>query len=317
MGIDKACDSMLRQPGVKEGERQIYDAIQKGVTSGLTIAESMSKSSKLDALDYQMLSAAERGGRLDSGLNHLSDYYHRLDRTQRRIRKGLTYPIFLFHLALIVTTFAGAMFSRLNPATEGVPFSTALWETGRWVIFVYLALMILVIALILLRKRARHSPGADRLINKIPILGKARKFTALDRFTSVFEIFLLAGMKMDESMQGAGEASNSGTIRSASERGAQSIRDGETLATIFLSNKAAFPNDFARGVAAAEESGTLDIEFSRWKQFYAEAVSDAMDQLADWVPKLVYFTTVFIVAAMVIRAGFGYLNLIQGILDIT
>lgn len=315
MGIEKACDSMLCQPGVKEDERQIYDAIQTGVTSGHTIAESMSKSSKLDELDYQMLDASERGGQLDSGLNHLSNYYQRLDRTQKKIRKGLIYPVLLFHAALIVTTFTAATFSRFNPSGDMKPLPLALWETGRWAIFVYIIAMLIVSAIYILRKRAKDSAWADQTLNRIPILGKARRYSALDRFTSVFEIFLLAGMKMDQSMDGAGRASDSGLIRKVSARGAKAIRGGEKLAVTFLENPKAFPNDFARGVASAEEAGMLDSEFARWKEFYAEALSDAMDNLAEWVPKAVYFTTIFVVAGMIIKVGMAYRDLLNGFLD--
>ncbi|MDF1755525.1 MAG: type II secretion system F family protein [Verrucomicrobiales bacterium] len=315
MGIEKACESMLAQPGVKASERQIYDSIEKGVTSGLTIAEAMSRSSKLDALDFQMLDASERGGQLDAGLNHLANYYQRLDRTRKRVRKGLVYPILLFHFALIVTTFVGAMFSRLNPALEEKPLMQAVWETGRWVIFVYLALLIVGILLFVLRRKAANSAAADRLLNQVPILGKTRRFAALERFTSVFEIFLLAGMRMDQSLKGASDASNSGLIRKAARTGVPTVKNGEKLAVAFFDNPAAFPNELARGVASAEEAGMLDKEFERWKQFYADSLSDAMDQLAEWVPKVVYFTTLFIVAAMIIRAGMAYRDLLNGFLD--
>lgn len=315
MGIEKACESMLSQPGVKKAERQIYEAIEAGVKSGQTIADSMSQSSRLESIDYQMLEAAERGGRLDSGLNHLSDYYQRLDRTQRRIRKGLGYPVFLFHFALIVTTLVGAMFSKFNPANDEKTLLQAVWETGRWAILLYIGIVAIGLVLVFLRKQARTSAGADRLLNQLPILGKARRFAALERFTSVFEIYLLAGMKMDESFSGAGKASNSGLIKEASTTGAKSVKNGEKLSVSLFENRAAFPNDFARGVASGEEAGMLDTEFARWKQFYAESLSDAMDQLAEWVPKIVYFITLFVVAAMIIRAGMSYLSLINGFLD--
>ena len=82
MGIEKACESLLDQRGVRGSEKQLYRSIQAGVRSGESIADAMSRSSKIDSLDYQMLSASEKGGRLDSGLAHLADYYQRLERTR-------------------------------------------------------------------------------------------------------------------------------------------------------------------------------------------------------------------------------------------
>ncbi len=315
MGIEKACESMLAQPGVTKGERQIYHSIQEGVMSGLSIADAMEKSSRLDALDFQMLSAAERSGRLDGGLNHLAAYYERVDQTRRRVRSGLVYPLFLFHFGLIVTTFLGAMLSRFNLNGESKPFLDALWDTGQWAIYLYLSLLVIGIFLVVLRKQGKGEPVADRVLNKIPILGPARRYAALERFTSVFEIFLLAGMKMDESMKAAGEASNSGLIRHVSRIGAKSLKNGEKLAVTFFKNPAAFPNDFARGIASAEEAGMLDSEFARWKQFYSESLTEAMNRLGEWIPKLVYLGCLFAVAAMIIRVGMAYLKMLNGITD--
>lgn len=316
MGIEKACESLLSQPGVPAGERKIYESIENGVRSGQSIADAMSASSKIDRLDFEMLDASERGGRLDEGLNHLADYYRRVARTRKRIRKGLTYPIFLFHFALIVTTFASAMFSRLNPAgPDQQSFLSAVLANGKWIFLIYIVIVGLILFLLLMKKRARHFSAPDLVLNRIPILGPARRFAALDRFSSVFQIFLLAGLKMDESLKGASRASDSGLIRAASREGIAWIQGGEKLARVFLEHPRAFPNDFARGIASAEEAGMLDLEFGRWKQFYSDSLSDAMDQVAEWVPKLVYFTTLFIVAWMIIRAGLAYQGLIQGLLE--
>ena len=315
MGIEKACESLLSQPGVRSDERRLYQSIQRGVSSGQTIADAMSASSKIDPLDYKMLDASEKGGRLESGLAHLSDYYQRLDRTRRRIRKGLLYPVILFHFALIVTTCTAAMFSRFNPKNEGKSFLEAVWESGQWVLYLYLIFVLFAILLWLLIKRSRHSPLADTWLNRIPLLGKVRRFASLERFSSVFEIFLLSGRKMDESLQSASEASESGLIRHAAKEGVKSVQQGNLLAGSLLKNSRAFPNEFARGIAAAEESGMLDEEFGRWKQFYGESLGEAMEQLGEWIPKLVYFTTIFVVAWMIIRVGMSYADLINGYLD--
>ena len=80
----------------------------------------------------------------------------------------------------------------------------AVWETGRWVLTGYLILVLLALLFWFLKSnRPVIQRCADSLLNRIPLLGKVRKFSALERFSSVFEIFLLAGMKMDESTRAA------------------------------------------------------------------------------------------------------------------
>lgn len=314
MGIEKACQSLLSQPKVPASERQIYQAIEAGVQSGKSISESMSDSSRLERIDFQMLDASEKAGRLEMGLTHLADYHERLHRTRRRIRKGLAYPVFLFHFALIVTTFVTAMISRLITQGE-LGVWQAIWVNGRWFLIGYVVLLVLAIGGWILHRQSVGSAAADALLNRVPLLGKVRRAASLERFCSVFEIFLLAGMRMDQSLSGAGEASNSGLIRRAAAKGVTQVKQGSLLAPVFFQSASAFPNELARGVASAEEAGVLDVEFGRWKNFYGESLTEAMDQLAEWTPKIVYFTTLFIVAWMIIRVGLSYSQLINSLLE--
>lgn len=315
MGLEKACDSLLTHDRISGTERRIYQSISHGISHGQSIADAMVNSAELDEIDYQMLEAAEKGGRLDLGLNHLSAYYQRLERTRKRIRKGLTYPVVLFHLALIITTLVTAVFSRFTLEGPTESFLSAVLKAAVWPVLFYVVVVVVVVVLFRMSKIARHLPGPDRLLGMIPILGKARRYAALERFTSVFEIFLLAGLKMDGAFQGGGNASNSGLIKHAAAKGAKSAAAGELISGTFMKEKAAFPTDFAMGVATAEQTGTLDVEMSRWRQIYSDSVADAMDQLAEWTPKIVYYFTVFLVAAMIIRAALSYMTMVNGLMN--
>ena len=137
----------------------------------------------------------------------------------------------------------------------------------------------------------------------------------MERFSQVFEIFLLAGKKMSDALDGAGRASGSGLIQEASETGAKMVAEGDLLAMALYSAPGAFPDDFSRGVAAAEESGQLDRELAEWGRFYSESAAEAMDQLAEWTPKLFYWTILLLVASLIIRAAVAYRDLIENLLN--
>jgi type II secretory pathway component PulF len=166
-----------------------------------------------------------------------------------------------------------------------------------------------------LARLGRTSAPVDAILRRIPLVGKARRDVAMERFTQVFEIFLLAGRTMSESLTGAASASGSGLIRAAGKRGAAIVAAGDPLAHALLASPEAFPDDFTRGMIVAEESGVLDRELAEWGRYYSESAGEAMEQLAEWAPKLFYWGILLFVGALIIRAGLAYRDLIEGLLN--
>ncbi|MEM7599926.1 MAG: type II secretion system F family protein [Verrucomicrobiota bacterium] len=320
MGMEKACESLLQQPRVSGAERKIYQGVLTGISKGRTIGESLGRSSgTVTALEEEVVSAAEAGGMLEKGFGHLAEYFRRMDRARRRILKGLTYPLVQIHLAIPVTTLASTAFSSFSPdgLSSGPGYGEAFLTMGRNMIIAYVVIAVIFFLARSFAKAGRTSGAVDGFLNGIPLVGKARKAMAMERFSQVFEIFLLSGKKMSDSLSGSGEASGSGLIRSASRRGARKIVGGDSLASTLYASRSAFPNDFARGVDAAEESGQLDREFAEWGRFYADSAGEAMEQLAEWTPKLFYWGILLFVAFLVIRAGLAYRDLLQNLINVS
>lgn len=319
MGLEKACESLLSQPRLASTERQIYEGLLAGLKRGESIGEALGRSSSaVTSLEREVVSAAEQGGMLEKGFAHLSEYFLRIDRTKRRVLKGLAYPIVLIHLAIPVCTLAINVFSSfsLDGSTEdATPFRDTISRSIETVIVVWLIAAILFFGALILNRLAQRSPAIDAILNGVPLVGKARRAIAMERFSQVFEIFLLAGKKMSDSLAGAGNASGSGLIREASRKGAKFLVDGDKLAHALYSAPAAFPHDFARGMDAAEESGQLDRELAEWSRYYSETAGEAMDRIAEWAPKLFYWGILLLVAFMIIRAALAYRDLLENLLN--
>ncbi|MAS92375.1 MAG: hypothetical protein CMO55_04195 [Verrucomicrobiales bacterium] len=318
MGMEKACDSLLAQPRIGRTESEIYEGILAGLKQGKSIGESLGdSSSSVTPLEEEVVTASEEGGKLDKGFSHLAEYFRRVDRTRRRIRKGLAYPIILLHIAIPICGVITAAFKgfSLDGSAPGFSLSTTLRHVGLNLLGMYALVALIVIAAVVFGKLARTSGAIDSLLNLVPLLGKTRKAIAMERFTQVFSIFLQAGRKMSDSLLGAGKSSGSGLLREASENGAQMILQGDQLATAIHSAPSAFPNNFARGIAAAEESGQLDRELDEWAKFYSESAEESMDRLADWTPKLFYWAILIYVAVLIVRSAMAYRDLLMKLLD--
>lgn len=318
MGMEKACDSLLRQPRLSRVERDIYRGILTGVQNGRGIGDALGDSSTaVSALEREVVAASEAGGHLEKGFAHLAEYYRRIDRTRRKILKGLAYPLVLIHVAIPVSTLTVAAFSSfsLDGAAPAGNYREAFLNSGKLMLAAYLVVFLLIFGSVFLIRLGRSSGLVDGILSRVPLLGRARRAVAMERFSQVFEIFLLAGKKMSDALDGAGRAAGSGLIREAGVRGAAIVAGGDPLAVALYASPRAFPDDFSRGMAAAEESGQLDRELAEWGRYYAESAAEAMELLGEWTPKLFYWGILLLVAAMIIRAGIAYRDLLEGLLN--
>ncbi|MDF1738407.1 MAG: type II secretion system F family protein [Verrucomicrobiales bacterium] len=318
MGMEKACESLLGQRGVPGAERRIYKGILKGLGEGRGIGESLGCAGNVvSSLEEEVVTAAESGGMLEKGFGHLAVYFRRISKTRRQVVKGLTYPLVLLHLAVPVTTLAATVSNNfaLDGTGGATPFRDSLIASGKAMLIIYAIIVVVLAGGAILHRLSRHSGFIDVILNRVPILGPVRKYIAMERFTQVFEIFLHAGRKMSDSIHGAGKASGSGILRSATKKGAGIIEKGGNVTEALQASRRAFPKDFIRGMAAAEESGQMDRELAEWGRFYSDATGEAMESLAEWTPKLFYWGILLFVAYLIIKAALAYRDLIERLLE--
>ena len=109
----------------------------------------------------------------------------------------------------------------------------------------------------LLNRKSTAQGTTDRLLGRIPILGKLRRMLALERFAEVFRIYLLSAFRPSEAISAAADASQSGYLREQSALVSAQLVGGQSLGAQLLANSA-FPKDFAAGMSTAEQSGTLE-----------------------------------------------------------
>ena len=88
MGMEKACDSLLRQPRVRSAERKLYESILSGLKQGKTIGDSLGLARGIvSPMEVEVVSASEEGGMLEKGFGHLAEYFRRIHRTRQKSGK--------------------------------------------------------------------------------------------------------------------------------------------------------------------------------------------------------------------------------------
>ena len=279
-GIREAAATMLdtRLPAV---QAEILREMDRDLEAGKSITEAFGKErAHITDMERSIIGAGERGGRLAPAFQHLADYFGMLATARRDAVHSMIFPVAMLLLVLFVP-FVPALFSGAKTGAEVLTgFVVTLLVIYGIAFFAWVGIRALLAA-------ATHNPGLDAMLNRLPIIGPARRSMAMARFTKVYHTGLLAGLSMNETVATAAGASRSGKIHQASRTMLEILKDQGQLGPTFVSS-GAFPAAFARSYATAEESGSLDKDFTRWSKVFQEDAARGAKTMASVLPKIFY-----------------------------
>ncbi len=272
--------------------------LDDGLEAGGTITSSFGRDAMaITELERNIIGAGERGGKLAPAFQHLADYFGMIASAHREAVQSLTYPLVVLHLGIIIGTVPTALMKgeqSIGMIAGGFLVTLLTFYTAGFVLF------------IAGRAALRLAPGKpkiDRLINRIPWIGGARKNLAMARFCKVYHSCLLAGISMTETVQLSSQASQSGTIRAAGLRLVKAAEAGEALGPCLMADDA-FPKAFARSYITGEEAGTLDTDLARWGKKFQDDAESSTRTASMMVPKVLYIFILGFVAWRVV----GFFN---------
>jgi len=295
--LDRSLELLIRQKGTPQ-RRQYVEGLRKGLQDGLSLADAVKQynATQVTGLETALIEAGERSGKLGMCFNHLARYFAIMDEARRKARQAMIYPLILAHLAVLLPELPA-----LIVAQEGE-------YPGRRIVTSLFLLWLLIFGAIAswrwISDRAIRSPMVDSFLNRLPLLGSARRHWALARFCQVSHACLLAALNMSATVRLAGQASQSGLMQTAAEKAVESILKGEAFAES-LAESGAFESDFVHAIATAEEVGKIDEEMARWSSSEVISAHDAVDRAAQWLPKIGYAIVVVFVAYRIISTMQG------------
>jgi general secretion pathway protein F len=282
--------------------------LNRGLESGQTIAAAFGADrDAISDLERHIVSAGERGGTLAPAFAHLAGYFGMIAAARSQLIKGMIYPAIVLHIGVVVGTIPMDLMKQAGFGAMAGHFLLAL-------LTLYALVAVVLLVARLLWKRAPGDPATDRLLQRIPWIGKARRAMAMARFCKVYHSCLLAGISMKETAELSAGASRSALIGRAGTRLAQTAAAGGALGPVMVA-EAAFPRPFARSYATGEEAGTLDSDLARWSGFFETEARAASETVAVMVPKVLYFLILLFVAWKIVAFFNGYYSGLLNQLD--
>jgi type IV pilus assembly protein PilC len=279
--------------------RKLREALGAGHSMGDAFAHLQPA---LGEMECAAISALERTGRLDRGLQQLSEYFESMENARKEMLRKSAYPFFLLHFGIVAIGVVNAV--KLMPDQHAVAVSFlhhCAWAFGA----LYGLAAILWFFLPKLADAGARSVAVDWTLQQIFFLGKIRRAFALARFCATYDMQLDAGVNVIDSLLAAGRASRSGRIARAVEQTIAQVRQGGQVGST-LTRGGVFPNSFTQTFLVAEETGELDRALARLATEYRNEAVTRLSTFSEWLPKLLYVSVLLYFGWSIIQFYRGY-----------
>jgi type IV pilus assembly protein PilC len=266
--------------------------IEREVGGGYELSESMSRRPRYFAnLDISLTRIGEQTGQLAEVLNSLSEWYELRRKLKRLIISGLTYPVFVIHVAAFILPIPVI-------ALSGMDWSTYLPRVLNILSFFYVPVFFFYLLCRLFPRHGSVRRIFDELFLRIPLLGSALRCLAMGRFCYTFSIMYKAGVPIIECALLSHESCGNEAVKHRLKGGYDAARNGTPMSQGFGRNLDA---EFLELWNIGEESGNLDKASEKLGQIYLDKARFRFELIASWAPKLVYFSIMGVMAYMIIK----------------
>jgi len=303
--------SILTREASQPAARQQWAAIHDDVAGGMTLADAMSKHPRsFPAVQVAMVHAGETGGFLDVVLEQIANFRSRERDLKGRVRSAMVYPVILAVVAagvlVFLMTYFIPRFSQIfGEFGEKLPDLTRAVVAISKVVTRYGLLVLAAVALVaVLVRRALASPAgrlaAERMLLRVPLLGRVLARFALVRFCRMLGTLLGAGVPLVASLKVAKEAIGNQTLAAMVGDSIEQVQRGKPLARSLAANDRLLPASAVEMIAVAEESGRLDAELNRLAGVYEGELDRRLRMLVALAEPALLFVMAGVVGTIVI-----------------
>jgi len=267
----KAFKTLERGPGL---DHTVMQNTSLSLEAGDTVTEALStRKGYFPPLFLNLVEVGERTGTLDRVLTHLAEYYENMHELSRKVVRSMIYPACIITLAILVTALlkyvVTGVFSDIRG--EAVAPDAGRIAAIRHLVFWFGGMGLLIAAYVFCRTVLRGAVPIDRVLLRVPVVGKALRRLAVARFTWAFQLAYAAGLGVPETVERAMRATNNAAFTSTTDIVLLEIRSGTDLRTS-LETVDVFPDDTLEMIEVAETSGKLEESMGRIaKNAFADA----------------------------------------------
>jgi type IV pilus assembly protein PilC len=280
--------------------QKTLDEIIMDVQQGRFFSEAVANHKKaFPTLYARLLEIGERAGNLVMVLRQVATYMEKEEKLVRRIRGASAYPLFVLFMAfgvvfLMLTVALPPLMQLFTSFGAELPLPTrmliGLTEfASTYTLQIVLVVVIFIGVGVLFVRSKRGKQIFDRLMIKVPLVGKVIVHGAVARLCRSTATLLQAGISLPEILDMSIRAQSNTVIGAALEQVHSELLQGHGLADP-LARQPVFPSMLVQMVRVGEETGSLDSNMDTLAVFYEDEVDRTVDALSSAVePALTIF----------------------------
>ena len=312
MPIEECLKAVVEQTD-KPKVKSMLSAVRSRVLEGYTLAGSMAEFPHIfDDLFCAMVAAGEKAGHLELVLDRLADYTEQRQQMRSKLMQAMIYPLMLTLVAvgvvsILLTSVVPQVVSQFEHMGQDLPGTTLfliacsdfLVDYG---LFIVIGTFLSLIGLKHYLRNPKNQYKFDRVLLKVPVVGKVSRELNTARFARTLSILNASAVPLLEGMKIAGEVLSNLYTRAKVGEATEHVREGTSLG-VALENTKLFPPMMLHMIASGERSGELDQMLERSadnqdKQFAAQ-VNMALGVFEPALVVTMAGVVLFIVAAIV------------------
>lgn len=306
--ILKALD-LLAERAAAKNLRPVLGEVRRLVREGTTLSDALEQQGVFPKVYTVSVLAGEKSGNLSGVL----EYYITYQRVTTGLRKKLTavliYPtILVFAAAAIVTYLVSSVIPKFallyNDLNIQLPEATrillAVTVTYRY--YLLAAIGLFALAVVATFAWSRSDEGGltlERIRMRLPLVGETITKFQFAQFCRTLSTLLAGGTPLVNAMETSGGAISSRLVSGAITRGAQLVREGQSLHDALASTELV-PELALEMVEVGEASGALAPMLGSVAEFYEDDVNTQIANMVALVePAILIFMAILIAFILV------------------
>jgi type II secretory pathway component PulF len=264
LGALKSVRSLTKNPNFK----RVLAGICVDLESGISLSESMEKHPRVFPAVYTgTISAGEKSGTLDNMLENLAEYLEADMEVRSDLKSAIMYPaivVITLCIAIVVlmvfvvprfATFYSGFGSDLPLATKILIYGSDFISNN--ILAIAGGLVGFGFALRAFLRRPPVRRKMDRIVLKIPVIGKLVQTAITLQVIQILGLFTQAGVPILEALQTAASTTGNSKIKQDILNVATEISVGETMTT-GMEKSNCFPQEARQMLANGESTGSME-----------------------------------------------------------
>ncbi len=267
-------------------------SINTDVMTGNSLSQSMKRTKAFSPLVVSMVEVGEASGRLDMAFDKIAVSLEKEVKLASKVKGAMVYPAILFItsiIAYIILTFFvlpifGRMFAAMNapmpPLTSGIMGMSSFM--GRNWSIIPGALAVILFIIIFVYNDPELKSDIDRLLLKLPMVGKLQRTILMARFCRNFSSLSDSGVSLVQSLEIIKGIVRNTHVKKGFDEIISDVQAGSSISQA-ASSVGIFTPLVISMIRVGEESGKLGEVMSKTAEIYEEESEAGLQQVTSMI----------------------------------